>query len=206
MRRPACKNVLLLADTREVDAKMVPSIQADAQKIGITFHGALVEGAYPAIQTPSQNIPLAERPGWGKDYADASPSSTRSSTAGRSRRTATRTTRSSGSRRRWRRRCTSRVTSDVPSVDADLDHCAALAGSQRLACYGDLDRKLMTEVVPWVPYLWSFATHITGPTVTQVGLRPVHGVDRLRARRGRVGAANPAANSSPHGLQRFPLC
>ena len=25
----------------------------------------------------------------------------------------------------------------------------------------------MTDVVPWVPYLWSFATHITGPTVTQ---------------------------------------
>ena len=25
----------------------------------------------------------------------------------------------------------------------------------------------MTDVVPWVPYLWSFATHITGPTVKQ---------------------------------------
>ena len=25
----------------------------------------------------------------------------------------------------------------------------------------------MTDVVPWVPYLWSFATHITGPTVTK---------------------------------------
>src|SRR4029077_16379782 len=66
----ACKNGLLIADTRQLDQKMVPVIQADAQKIGITFTVRSIEGAYPAIQTPSRNIPIAERPGWGKDYAD----------------------------------------------------------------------------------------------------------------------------------------
>ena len=49
---------------------MVPVIQQSAAKIGITFTVRSVEGAYPAIQTPSRNIPIAERPGWGKDYAD----------------------------------------------------------------------------------------------------------------------------------------
>ena len=66
----ACKNVLLIADVRQVDTKMVPVIQQSAAKIGITFTVRSVEGAYPAIQTPSRNIPIAERPGWGKDYAD----------------------------------------------------------------------------------------------------------------------------------------
>ncbi len=67
----ACKNVLMLADAREVDTKMLPVITADAAKIGITFKVRTIKGAYPTIQTPSKNIPIAERPGWGKDYADA---------------------------------------------------------------------------------------------------------------------------------------
>src|SRR3954452_8609730 len=56
----ACKNVLLIADVRQVDTKMVPVIQASAQKIGVRFTVRSVEGAYPVIQTPSRNIPLAE--------------------------------------------------------------------------------------------------------------------------------------------------
>ena len=47
------------------------SIQQDAKKIGITFTVRTIKGAYPTIQTPSKNVPIAERPGWGKDYADA---------------------------------------------------------------------------------------------------------------------------------------
>ena len=33
----ACKNVLMIADTRALDNRMVPVIQADAAKIGITL-------------------------------------------------------------------------------------------------------------------------------------------------------------------------
>ena len=67
----ACKNVLLIADKRGVDDRMLPVIQANAAKIGITFTVRTVAGAYPTIQTPGKNVPIAERPGWGKDYADA---------------------------------------------------------------------------------------------------------------------------------------
>jgi peptide/nickel transport system substrate-binding protein len=162
----ACKNVLLIADVRQVDEKMVPVIQASAKKIGITFTVRSVEGAYPALQTPSRNIPLAERPGWGKDYADPytffnplfdgrtiqANGNTNYSLVGITPAIAAKVHAKGDVR-------------NVPSVDADLDKCVALSGNQRLACYGDLDKKLMTDVVPWVPYLWSFATHITGPTV-----------------------------------------
>src|SRR5262249_58160032 len=34
---PECKNIFLLADTRLVDTKMVPVMEADARKIGISF-------------------------------------------------------------------------------------------------------------------------------------------------------------------------
>jgi peptide/nickel transport system substrate-binding protein len=166
----ACKNVLLLADVRQVDTKMLPVIKSSAAKIGITFTVRSVEGAYPVIQTPSRNIPIAERPGWGKDYADAytffNPLFD------------SRTIIPNGNTNYSLVGITPAIAkkvgvkgdlAGVPSVDADLDRCAALSGNDRTACYGNLDRKLMTDVVPWVPYLWSFATHVTGPDVKQWG-------------------------------------
>jgi peptide/nickel transport system substrate-binding protein len=165
---PECRGVLLLADTRDVDEKMLPVIQASAKKIGITFEVRTIEGAYPTIQTPSKNVPLAERPGWGKDYADPytffSPlfdgrtiipsGNTNYSLVG--------ITPAKCKELKITGNC-----SGVPSVNADLDKCAALVGQAHTACYAALDRKLMTNVVPWVPYLWSYVTRITSKDVTK---------------------------------------
>jgi peptide/nickel transport system substrate-binding protein len=163
-----CKNVLLIVDTRLQDPKMLAVIQRDAKKIGITFAARTVEGAYPTIQNVSKNIPMAERPGWGKDYADPytffSPlfdgrtiiptGNTNYSLVGIT-----------------PKQCTELKVKgncqNVPSVNADLDRCANLVGSAHVACYAALDRKLMTQVVPWVPYLWSKVTRITSKNVTK---------------------------------------
>ena len=67
----ACKNVLLISDTRAVDPGMVADDPAGREEDRDHVQGASINGAYPTIQTPSKNIPIAERPGWGKDYADA---------------------------------------------------------------------------------------------------------------------------------------
>jgi peptide/nickel transport system substrate-binding protein len=56
-----CKGVLLVADTLEVDTKMVPVITASAAKIGITFTVRPVSGAYPAVQVPTRTWPCAEK-------------------------------------------------------------------------------------------------------------------------------------------------
>jgi peptide/nickel transport system substrate-binding protein len=163
----ACKNVYLLADTRPQDGKMIPVIQAAASKIGITFKVHTVNGAYPTLQTPSKNIPLGERPGWGKDYADPltffAPlfdgrtiipnGNTNYSLVG--------ITASQCKTLKVTGNCT-----NVPSVNKQLDKCSVLLGQPRLTCYENLDKTLMTTVVPWVPYLWSTATHITAPNVT----------------------------------------
>jgi len=55
----------------------------------------------------------------------------------------------------------------VPSVDADIAGCGALAGPRRLACYAALDRKLSTEIVPWIPFLWRNRITILGPQVAK---------------------------------------
>ena len=65
----ACKNVLS-SRTAGVDTRMLPIIQADAAKIGITFKVRSVNGAYPVINTPKNNIPISDRSSWGKDYGD----------------------------------------------------------------------------------------------------------------------------------------
>jgi ABC-type transport system substrate-binding protein len=55
----------------------------------------------------------------------------------------------------------------VPSVDADIDACIAIAdAAERLDCWGALDKKIMEEIVPWVPYIWRNNTVIVADTVT----------------------------------------
>jgi len=39
-------------------------------------------------------------------------------------------------------------------------------GDARTTCWENLDKKLMEQVVPWVPYLWPNNVFIIGPTVT----------------------------------------
>jgi hypothetical protein len=56
----------------------------------------------------------------------------------------------------------------IPNGDARLDRCSALLGQPRLSCYEALDRYLMTQVVPWVPYYSrSQVQHLVGTHVTQ---------------------------------------
>ena len=114
---------------------------------------------------PAKNIPIAERPGWGKDYADAltffSPlfdgrtiipaGNTNYSLVGITPATAKKV----GVKGNLK---------NVPSVNEDLDQLRDAHRSAAPTCYENLDKKLMTDVVPWVPYLWSSATHIAGRT------------------------------------------
>jgi peptide/nickel transport system substrate-binding protein len=164
----ACHDVLLLNDTAQTYSRMLPTIMQDAKELGITFHVSTISGAFPTLQTTSKNIAIAIFPGWAKDYADAltffnplfdgrtiipqgnvnyslvglKPSQAKALGV------------------------TGTITG-IPSVNTDLDRCAALAGQARLSCYEGLDKKLMTQVVPWVPYLSVNNAHLTGPHVTQ---------------------------------------
>jgi peptide/nickel transport system substrate-binding protein len=163
----ACKGVLVIADTRAVDTRMVPLLEADAAKIGLTLTVRSINGAYTTIQTPAKNIPMSERPSWGKDFADPGTffaelfhskaiikdGNTNYSLVGITPAIA----KAVGA--------TGNITG-VPSVDSDIDACQAKLGDARTTCWENLDKKLMEQVVPWVPYLWPNNVFIIGPTVT----------------------------------------
>jgi peptide/nickel transport system substrate-binding protein len=165
---PACKNVLIVADTRAQDGRMLPVLEANAAQIGITFTVRTINGAYPVIQTPSKNIPLSTRPGWGKDYADPLTFFTPLFDG--------RTIISSGNtnysligitKAQAKKLGVKGDVSHIPSVNADLDRCSKLLAQARLTCYENLDKKLMTQVVPWIPYLWATTIHITSDKVSK---------------------------------------
>lgn len=42
----------------------------------------------------------------------------------------------------------------VPSVDARIDQCDALIGASQAECWARLDKVLMNNIVPWVPFLF----------------------------------------------------
>ena len=163
----ACKNVLTIADTRSVDKTMVPILQEDTAKIGIKLTVRSINGAYTTIQTPSKNIPLAERPSWGKDYADPytffaelfdsgaiiKSGNTNYSLVGVTPAIAKKVGATGNLK-------------NVPSVDSDIHACSSKLAQERITCWENLDKKLMTKVVPWVPYLWPNNVFIIGPNVT----------------------------------------
>jgi peptide/nickel transport system substrate-binding protein len=165
----ACKGVLMIGDTRALDNRMIPIIQADAKKIGITFTVRQINGAYTTIQTTSKNVPISERPGWGKDYADASTffaelfdgraiipqGNTNYSLVGVT--PAINTAKKLGLKGNL---------NNIPSVNGQIDSCQKKLGQDRINCWEALDKNLMTNVVPWVPYLWSNVVKIVGPNVT----------------------------------------
>ena len=162
----ACKGVLLIMDVRAADKQMLPVIQSDAKKIGITFTVRQVNGAYPVIQTPSKNIPISDRPRWGKDYADPStfiePLFNTILPAGNTNYSLVGLTPAMAKQMKI-----TGNTSSVPSIATQAKKCASAIGDVRTICYAQLDKTLTTQVVPWVPYLWRQQVNIIAPNVTK---------------------------------------
>jgi hypothetical protein len=146
---------------------MAPIIENDAAEIGIHLTIRSVNGAYPVIQKPGNNIPISDRSSWGKDYADPytffaelfdggaiiKEGNTNYSLVGITPAMA-KTVGATG------------TVTNVPTVDPDINACAKALGQARITCWENLDKKLMTSVVPWVPYLWPNNVFIVGPQVT----------------------------------------
>jgi peptide/nickel transport system substrate-binding protein len=164
---PECKNVLLVADTLATDEAMLPLVTADAAKIGITFNARTVSGAYSVINVPKNGVVTSTRTGWGKDYADAytyvkqfeSASIIPSGNVNYS---------LVGITPEIAKRVDATGTiQGVPSVDADIAKCLRMTGDPRTECWAEVDRKLMTDVIPWVPYLDLNVINILSRNVTK---------------------------------------
>ncbi len=165
---PECEGILHISRSTPPWTEMIPIIEDSAGKIGLDLTTRELEDSYTAIQTTSKNVPFASNAQWGKDYPDASTfmvlfdsrsilptGNVNYSLVGVS------------PEQNTDEKLGVDGTLDVPSVDSRIDDCNATAGDERDQCWADLDKYLMEEVVPWVPYLDATNIDITGPAVTQ---------------------------------------
>jgi peptide/nickel transport system substrate-binding protein len=170
----ACSNLVMMNRnvTPWTDAEAV--VVSSLEKIGIKVkpRNLASSAAYTTIQTVKNNIPIAMNAGWGKDYADAY------TFAGPL--FDSRTITPTGNHNYSLTGMTQAQAAElgipypegitIPSVDADIDACQEITldqPDQRNQCYADLDKKLMEEAVPWIPYLWANNITVTAPSVTK---------------------------------------
>lgn len=163
----ACKGVIHVTRSAPPWPTMAGIIESSLAKIGIELDTRAKDDAYSVIQKLPNDVPITSAPGWVKDYPDPfsfigflfdgrnirRPANTNYSMVG----------------------LTSELAEglgidppdrDVPSVDDDIDRCVAVAeAEERTDCWTALDRKLMTEVVPWIPYLEANKLIVTSDAV-----------------------------------------
>jgi peptide/nickel transport system substrate-binding protein len=170
---PQCKNLVMINRNTPPHTDSEPVVASSLAKIGIQVkpRELATSAAYATIQTVKNNIPIGLNASWGKDYAD--PYSFAVLFDGRSIIATGNTNYSLVG-----------ITADqasklgiefpsgaqVPNVDADIDACQKIPNTQvdqRIDCFVNLDKKLMEQVVPWVPYLWEKKITITAPSVTK---------------------------------------
>ena len=167
---PQCKNVFFVSRNLPQWAAMNPVIEANLKAIGIELQTrALPTGpAYTTIQTVARNVPIAANAGWGKDYADVSTfvgtlfQSKTIIPTGNSNYSLVGLTQAQADELKVKP-----AGGLPPSVDADIAGCEPKLGDERVDCWVALDKKLMEEVVPWVPYLFANSVEIAGPAVTK---------------------------------------
>ena len=166
---PECSGVILVNRTTSPWLEAEPVVVAGLAAIGIQVEVRELENHYNTIQTVANQIPIAMDPGWGKDYPDSASfegflfdgrliipaGNTNYSLVGLTEAQAT--------------ELGVPYAGNIPSIDADIDNCkqvAAFDAQAGLDCWNELDKKLMEEVVPWVPYLWIRVITTIGPAVT----------------------------------------
>ncbi len=163
----ACKRVHLKACcgpiTYAAGQRMPPIIEASAAKIGITFGVSGgpddLASSTNRITFPAHWIPDVSDPGNFFEPLLTGASITRSGNRNYSFLGVTPAAAA--------RLGVSGNVKSVPSVDADIARCGVLTGPGRVSCYATLDRKLSTEIVPWIPFLWRNQITILGPQVAK---------------------------------------
>ncbi len=163
---PECSGVLHITRNTDVWKNMEPVIEASFNKIGVAVESRELEDSYTVIQTVSKAVPVSSTPGWGKDYADASTfmvlfdsrsilpeGNVNYSLVGMTSEQAAEI-KAKG------------TTTGLPSVDDAIDACnATIDDGERAVCWQDLDKDLMENVVPWVPYLDANADFVISEAV-----------------------------------------
>jgi peptide/nickel transport system substrate-binding protein len=169
---PECKDVLHFTRNYDPWTAQEPVEEESLSKIGITLQERELADFYTPWQTMNKTSPIASGAGWGKDYADALTfvgtlfDSTSILPTGNTNVPLVGLTPELAKAGEIAD-LPGRVISGIPSVDSDIDACGKLTGDERVQCWVDLDKKLMEDVVPWVPYLWANNNTVIASDVSQ---------------------------------------
>ena len=157
-------------------------IASDLSRIGIRVQVEFPEDAFAVVADPTQKVPLGLSTGWGKDIPTGSnffEPLFSSEEIGMDNFTLVGA--SPDQLQDW-----GYDVSAIPSVDDRIDQCSALVGHDQVVCWANLDKYLMEEVVPWVPYVveshadlvgsrvvhYSFDQSASMPAFDQIALKP----------------------------------
>ena len=152
---PTCDGILAVTDQADPFPDQVALIQDNLDGIGLKLEVKQFDAgaAYNKCLDPAAHTALCLQSAWGKDYPDArtfaaplfgSESLGPNACCNLSLLGATPT---------FLKKYGYKVT-DVPSADDRIAKCEPLQGEERTKCWADLDKYLMEDVVPWVPYLF----------------------------------------------------
>ena len=156
----ACKNVLMVIDQTDPNPKMAGLVQQNIQPLGIDVNIKQFQTTtmYTKCEDATQRVPTCPSEGWYADFADPyafvtglfssaslTPSCCNDSITGAS----------AEQLQKWG------YSTSTPTLSADtqLSQCISVLGDQRQTCYEGVDKYLMEQVVPWVPY--RFANQVT---------------------------------------------
>jgi peptide/nickel transport system substrate-binding protein len=168
----ACRDLVFLTPNESPATEIQPIIVQGLAKLGIDLAPRELApgGVFSTFQTVANRIPLVQS-GWAKDYPDpytfAAPLFASSSIipTGNANHALIGLTREQAAKLEL-----AYPAGGVPSVDADIERCQAILITQveaRRGCWADLDKKLMEQVVPWVPLAWDVAAILTAPSLTK---------------------------------------
>jgi peptide/nickel transport system substrate-binding protein len=167
---PECSDILTVTDREDPYTDQMALLKQFLEPIGLTLDDKQLERGtmYNQCNDANSHVALCAGPGWGKDYADPytffaelfdsntiiKSGNTNYSLVGITPAIA-KTVGATGN------------LANIPSVDSEIAACSSkTAGQDRTNCWEAVDKKLMTSVVPWVPYLWPNNVFIIGPNVT----------------------------------------
>ena len=177
---PVCNNVLMVNRNVEPWTEYTPIMQESLGELGITLKVRELDTstAYTTIQTASNLIPIAMNAGWGKDYASpygfdfflfntaglACEGSVNYSNVGMTEEFAS----ECGPKVKAAYDAAVAANGPIPSVDEDMANCVTLPpGPEYTECWFELDKRLMEEIVPWVPYRWGAQNTTVADSVVQ---------------------------------------
>jgi peptide/nickel transport system substrate-binding protein len=164
----ACKNIFTVTGARAPEEAFLPVLEQNLKSIGLTLKDQVLKDAYTPIGEPRKNIPFSTRPGWGKDFSDpyaffgANFDGRGIIPEGNTDRGLVGITGAQAKKLKVKG-----SVAAIPSVNKDLDACQQTLGAKRFTCYGALDKKISTDVVPWVPWLWANYDNLISKNVTK---------------------------------------